>query len=500
MKTNTTFSNVALILMATVMTVALSACGGGGGGSDDDDSSSASDPIVSRGVITQLGSIWVNGCRYVSTSGGTYKIDDNPSASFDDYKVGMNVSIKGSKQVGSTECEADEVEYEAELEGAALGGKINGVTIIMGSTVPSGTTLTDAVRYEVSGIWIGDNALEATFVKLDDDGDGVDEIKGFVKNLGGGSFDVRGITFNGYGGVPVLSNDDFVEVHFNPATCAGSPLTCTMTSVELEDDFFDRAEGLEVEVEGAVDLSTAGCPAQADFKVDGVCVDSDSKPAQWMDGLTSIDDLVQGSRVEAEGHMIAAAPQDYLRADKVKGRGNRVRVSSLASNVNGGAGTFDLVEGNIQVSTMDGVTEFEDGLQVNGSLTSGDALDGIQVRGVRDGPTSLLALRVKLDGLSGGGDRHELRAEVDLNSVDSGAGKVSVMNIVSQGNGSTELEIDDMLFTGTLAQFLNLIDDNNDPADGSRDVLEIGFSISSGDGSNGSPYTAEEMEIEEEDD
>ena len=65
--------------------------------------------------------------------------------------------------------------------------------------------------------------MEATFIKLDDDGDGEDEIKGFVENLVGAEFDVRGITYNGYSGSPVLAEGDFVEVHFDPASCSTPP-------------------------------------------------------------------------------------------------------------------------------------------------------------------------------------------------------------------------------------------------------------------------------------
>lgn len=496
MKINTMFFNAGRGLLATALVTLLVACGGGGSSSDD---SSSSESVVSRGVITQLGSIWVNGVEYETPNGGRYSNDDSTS-SVANYQVGQVVSVRGRRNDDGVSGTADEVEYEAEIEGAAdASGKILGITILQtpktnAPGIPA--TLANGTRYEVSGIWIDDTTIEATFIKIDDDGDGVDEIKGFVDSVGASSFQVRGITYNGYTGVPALTNGDFVEVHFNPASCSVPPnVTCTMTSVELEDDFFDRAEGLEVEVEGAVDLSTAGCPAQANFKVDGVCIDSTSKPAQWLDGLTEFADLAQGSRVEAEGHMIGTPPNHYLRADKVKGRGNRVRVSSIAGNVNTGAGSFTLVEGNITVSTVPGTTQFEDGLTINNI-----ANEIVEVRGVRTGSSEMLAIRVKSTGLSGGGDRHELRAEVDLNGADSGAGRVTVMNIVSQGNGGTELEVDDTQFGGSLTQFLNLVDDNDNPADGSRDIIEIGFDIGSGDGSSGSPYTAEEIEIEEEDD
>jgi len=488
MNTSTKIYTAIRGLSATALILSLAACGGGGGGGGG----SSTESVVSRGVITQLGSIWVNGVEWETPNGGSYSSDDS-SSSVADYQVGQMVSIRGRRNDDGVSGVADEVEYEAEIEGAAQSGEINGVLILITpntntSQIPGfGGSLDDTVRYEVSGVWINNTTIEATFIKEDDDGDGIDEIKGFVEAVVPGvSLTVHGTTYS-YGGPTVVAVGDYVEIHFNGTTAS---------SVELEDDFLDEAEGVEIEIEGAANLDTTGCPADADFKIDVTCIDWDLKPAVFMDGLLDSSEVTDGSRVEAEGHKNA---DGLLIADKIKGRGNRVRVTSIAGNVSVGAGTFELIEGNIQVSTMSGVTVFEDGLSIN-TLTSGDALNGIEVRGVRTGPTSLLAIRVKLDGLSGGGNRHELRAEVDLNGADSATGRVSVMNVVSQGNGGTELQIDDMLYAGTLTQFLDLVDDNDNPADGARDIIEIGFDVSSGDGSAGAPYVAEEIEVEEEDD
>ena len=499
MTRKSTITQVARGLLATGLVATLAACGGGGGGgSSSDDSSSSSNPIVSRGVITQLGSIYVNGCRYVETAGGKYSNDDNPSASFDDYQVGMNVSIKGSKQTGTTECEADEVEYEAEVEGAAdANGRINGITIQQTDDtnapgIPA--QLAQGTRYEVSGSWINDTTIEATFIKLDDDsgvnGDGIDEIKGFVESVDfpGSSFVVRGITFNNYSGAPVLAKDDYVEVHFN--NCNGNPLNCALTGdgVELEDDFFDQAEGLEVEIEGAVELNVAGC---AGFVIDTTCIDYTTKPAVFMDGLDSELDLVQGSRVEAEGHMVSGV----LVADKVKGRANRVRVSSYASDRTGtqASGSFKLVKANITVA-VNSATEYD-----NTTFDSFDATPTtttrLEVRGLRTGANSMLALEIKVeDDDDPKTDEHEVRAEVAVGGADENAETIKVMNITSTTNGSTQLELDnDIPFVGTVKQFLTMIDDNDNPADGPRDIVEVRIDTTSG-------FYAEQIELEEMDD
>ncbi len=514
MNTQTRTVYAAKSLLLTGLTTILVACGGGGSSSSDDDVLAGSESVVARGVITQLGSIYVGGVKYETPDGGSYSDDDSTSG-IANYKVGQVVSIRGRRNDDGVTGVAEEVEYEAEIEGSASGGLINNVTILItpktntGEIPGFGGSLLDGTRYEVSGIWVDNNSIEATYIKEDDDGDFEDEIKGYVDAVNPGvSFEVRDVTYN-YAGPAVVAVGDYVEVHFTPP-CAGSPpnVTCNANEVEIEDDYFDNAEGLEVEIEGAVDLDTTGCPAAAEFKVDGVCIDSSSKPAQWMDGLTAFADLVQGSRVEAEGHMVAGTPRDYLRADKVKGRGNRVRVSSIATNVSSGAGTFQLVEGNIDVTTMDGVTEYEDLLTIN-NITAGDAADGIEVRGIRTGPNSMLAIRIKLEGLSGGGDRHEIRAEVDENGADTATDSLTVMGIVSQANAFTELEIGDMVVsTGdggsttpqAIDDFLTLVDDDSNASNGPRDVVEIGVDVGTGNGSGGSPYTADEWEVEEEDD
>lgn len=501
-------------LVTTGLSAILVACGGSGG--SDDEASASSVPVATRGVITQLGSIWVTGCRYVSVPGGIYKSDDNDSASFDDYEVGQLVSIRGRKVDGGAYCVADEVEYEAEIEGTAdVAGKINGIEIVQtpktNNTVPGAPDpLNNGSRYEVSGIWIDDFTIEATFIKQDDDGgsgDTIDEIKGKVQIVNSASsFDVKDITFNMAGSAPHgISTGDLVEVHFDSCMGTSPDVVCTASSVELEDDFFDHAEGMEVEIEGSVDLDTTGCPLDAEFKIDGVCIDSDSKPAQWKDGLTEFADLVQGSRVEAEGHMVDSSPMDYLRADKVKGRGNRVRISSIAENVTPGSCSFTLIEGNISVTVLDCANAFEGDTDSNGPLTINNlAGEEVEVKGVRTDVSEIMAIRIKAEDLSGGGNRHEIRAEVDENGTDTINNSLSVMGITSVANSSTKLEVGDIeIATGgsttdaDIDAFLVQVDADNDASNGPRDVIEMGFDITS---FNGTTYTAEQWEIEEEDD
>ena len=117
------------------------------------------------------------------------------------------VSIRASRNSDGFSGSATEVDYEAEVEGAALAGAINGVTIVITSstnithaTLTSGA-LTDSYRYEVSGFWMSDSTIEATFIKDDDDGDNIDEVKGFIEAFTADSVTVHGVTYS-YSGTP----------------------------------------------------------------------------------------------------------------------------------------------------------------------------------------------------------------------------------------------------------------------------------------------------------
>jgi hypothetical protein len=441
----------------------------------------------------------VLGVEYETPKGRSYSNDDEVSDEAH-YKVGQWVRIRGTRNDDGVSGIAEEVEYEAEIEGAAdADGDINGVVIVRAANINAPgipDPLNPGSRYEVSGIWLDNFTIEATYIKNDDDGDGEDEIKGFVENDGPSSFDVHGITFN-YSGTPDVVDSDFVEVHFGSCVGTASNVTCDAFKVELEDDFNDEDEGQEAEYEGVVNMDPVdltSCPAGADFLIDMTCIDWDSMPASgWKDGLTGPADMETGLRVEAEVHYSTSGL--YI-AEEIKGRGNRVRITSTAANVDGDAGTFDLFFGAIQVTTMSGVTEYEldTGTDVNGISEN----DGLEVKGIRTSPTSMLALRIKSEDVVP--EKHELRAEVDFNGADAATNTITVMGVSSVADFDTELEIEDTVIASgndtttedDIDSFLDMIDD--EAADGLRDVVEVDIDTTS------SPYSADEIEIEEEDD
>ena len=499
-------------LVSTGMIAMLVACGGGGGGGSDDNAAT-SESVVARGVITQLGSIWVLGVEYETPDGNSYSSDDSTST-VADYKVGQVVRLRGRRNNDGISGTADEVEYEAEIEGEASGDTIHGVKIVP-TEITGFSSLVDGTRYEVSGLWLNDTTIEATFIKVDDDSDVVDEIKGYVTASTMITLTVHGLTYT-YSGTPVVSQGDYVEVHFNGTVAS---------LVELEDDYNDENEGQEHEIEGAVNKTPADlamhCPpgSVTHFLIETTCIDWSSVPSNgWMDGLTDSDDLITGVRIEAEGHYNAAG---VLVAEKIKGRGNRVRITSIAADTADDP-NFKLFFGDIQVTTISGVTEYD----LDNMGTSVDSIaddDGLEVRGIRTGPTSMLALRIKSENVDA--DRHELRAVVDSidpillpnGGADSSNNTITVMGVTAVAGADTELEIEDVQIApvppssvtmeADIDSFLEMIDDDDivNLTNGPNDVVDVRIDTTnsgtnSGDGSIVSPYEAVQIEIEEEDD
>jgi len=77
---------------------------------------------------------------------------------------------------------------------------------------------------------------------------------------------------------------------------------------------------------------------------------------------------------------------------------------------------------------------------------------------------------------------------------------VSKPKVTSKVDENTELELDDVPFGGSVASFLGMIDDDADPTNGSRDVVEVKIDTTNGNGTPDESYRADEIETEEEDD
>lgn len=482
-------------LVVAGMLSTLIACGGSGSGS-----STTGDPVVARGVITAIGSIWVNGVRYRTPAGASYSDDDSTSGTASYYE-GQMVTLCGTQYSDGSGVVTD-VEYEAELEGQAdSASSISGIEIFIDesntntSLAPSiiNGALDTSFRYEVSGYWLQNNSIVATFIKEDDDSDGENEIKGVVESVATDSLTVHGLTFN-YSGPTVVAQGDYVEVHFIPTPVALN--TYNANKVEQEDSCLDSYEG-EAELEGTVNRDSAAvanaCPDGGDFLIDDkFCVDM-SSVTEWEDGLTGPADVITGIRVEAEGYYNTAG---VLIADEIKARGNQVRIRAIPTDSGDGT-TFTFfsdtaTEKTITVTTST-ATDMDD-IPLADLLDGVTHASGVEVRGIRtdngSGNPEVLAISIRAEDAD---QRNEIRAAVNLDGADESGMTITVLGVTRTVDSSTQLRIEDLPYSGGDAvAFLTDIDDNDDPTDGPNDIVDLRFDIGSS--------IADQIEIELEDD
>ncbi|OIM99711.1 hypothetical protein BFR57_03875 [Idiomarina sp. MD25a] len=184
-------------LLVIALSSALAACGGSDSSTDSTTgdngggNETASSTIVTEGVITGFGSVYVNGERYRSDN-ATIALDNAQSGTESDLKVGMVVKMKATRS-GNETPEASEIEYEEEIQGrvdfididnqafTVLGQTINfdDVTEFVGVT---DSTLAVGNFVEISGYLNEDGEFYATLVELESDEDEL-KVKGNVAGL-----------------------------------------------------------------------------------------------------------------------------------------------------------------------------------------------------------------------------------------------------------------------------------------------------------------------------
>jgi hypothetical protein len=334
MTKNSTITQGIKGLFATGLVATLVACGGGGGGSSD--TATTSSDVTSSGTITGFGSVIVNKVRYATTSARVVRddgtlIDDSPSD--DDLKAilgeGNIVKVRGTRTddsngIANTITVDDETVGDIEIgsiDDTNFTFVVNGQTIfvspdtiiddsIIGNSATAdaafgtlNTTLdlllTGVVRVEVAGFPV-QGGIQATRIEdfngsttagTGELGSNVDEIKGFVSNLGADSFQIND-TIVSFGAGTIfdddftLAADQLVEVHGSTT----GPTTFDAIRIELEDDLFDDDFSGEFEVEGVIQSIVPDGTGGGDVTINGTTVT-----------VADISALSEGLRIEIKG-------------------------------------------------------------------------------------------------------------------------------------------------------------------------------------------------------
>ncbi len=355
------FSKSRIATAVTLCSAIAVTAGCGGSSSSEDDASETS--VVSRGVITGFGSVYVNGRRY-ATDRASFQVDDD-AGSESDLRVGMIATVRGYSDDGGRSWRARRVSYDNELKGpvssivADPADATRKTVAILGQAVliDANTTFDDDYGLSFDSIAVG-NVLEvsghsgpsgvvATHVELQAD-DLEIEIRGRIENLVGDRFKIRGfpVAFDAMtklDGIAVLADGLYVEVEGRLDSLG---TTLLAQSIEREDDDFDDAD--EVEIEGMI---TDFNPTNKTFKIGEQRVDAATAeliPAT----LVLADDLI----VEVEGYLVA----DILVADEVKQRGKKIEIDAPLAAVGDDSIGFRF-NGVDVVARVGRGTELEDG-------------------------------------------------------------------------------------------------------------------------------------------
>jgi len=300
-------------LLTTLLAFAIAGCGSSGSSSP-----AAGASGINKGVITALGSIFVNGVEY-NVTGASVTVDK--SAGLDsDLKVGRVVTVNGTKS-DDLHGSATSVEYKDNLEGPvdvtpaagstsfqAFGQTIaintTAATVAAGKTVFSNFTslsqLTAGSLIEVSGMPDANGVIQASYIELKNGAlaSSSIELKGTISGLNttAKTFAIGTLTVDysaaALSDLPVggIANGLFVEVSGSGVNYTlGATPTFKADKVESALENPSGSEGSNLSLEGFVTGFTAGSNT---FTVNGQAVNT---------GALSLTGIANNVRVEVEG-------------------------------------------------------------------------------------------------------------------------------------------------------------------------------------------------------
>ena len=407
---------------------------------------------ITSGTVTAFGSVFVNGIEF-ETSGSSFDVDDDATATESDLGIGMVVSITGRVNADGVSGTAEHILYDDVVEGPVAAAPqedadmvtktftVLGVTVVVGSntTVFVNTTygslaMNDVV--EVSGYFGGGGVLQATRIEKEGllDPGTVVETRGTVNSFNGidtFTLGVLTVMFDGmtnFEDLPgTVANGQYVEVR---GSFIG-PDSILATRIELEDEgFADEVD--HISLEGIVsDFNGIG-----DFKVSGQAVAASG--ATRFEPPDLVNTLGEGFKVEVEGGIVAGV----LQAAEVDERGGDLEIDGMVAGKNLAAGTvtLEVVQGQPLTVNTGIRTLFDDereGVE-NCTLASIVTNDELVVIGYLNASGNLVASHITCDEL----EEYELRGPVDVppTAGDSLSGTLTILGVTIFTDDQTGFE------------------------------------------------------------
>lgn len=385
-------------VMATIF-AGLTACGGGGGSTA---SSSYTPSSTVQGVITNFGSVWIDGVEY-ETDGAEILVDGQPGTEAD-LDVGMYVTLTGSAD--GTRGQAMSIEFDDDIEGvvesvdAASGAlRVMGQNVVVDAntviesddglavTVADLTDLAQDHVVEVSGYNDGQGNILATRIELKArdlneyrarKGDSAEiEVKGVVSNVDpdNRTFMLGGLTVEVPAGVPMPADGEFIEVKSGAAPTAGR---LTASRYEPKDGGDMGKDLAELDAESD-DMKVEGLITDLDmdagtFRINGQPVSFDSG-TRFEDGRDA-SGMRDGLLAKVEGYLNADG-QLVAREMEMAFRGTGMADDDGEDGMREGEGRIAGVEVDPD-NPYAGMVTLESGEQfrVDGSTIMKDEKDG----------------------------------------------------------------------------------------------------------------------------
>lgn len=298
--------------------------------------------VTSQGVISNFGSVYVNGVRY-STDDVSVETDDSSDASEDDLKVGMLISVKGRQTYDRSISSASNISHYSKVEGPldAISLADNQLTVfgqvyqLNSQTRFENTTLVslqvgDVV--EINAIQNGDDSWLATYVELENGQDSF-KLKGELSSLDqtAQTFAIGSVVVD-YSQAEVeseLANGLFVKVESNQGTVDGVLLA---DKVEM-DDSNDDSDSELIELDGVItEVFENG------FSLGGRLVNW-SQSTNFVAGTSA--ELAIGARVKVKG----VRTDNGISADRIRfDREGEIEIEGLLQAVNLDTNTITILD------------------------------------------------------------------------------------------------------------------------------------------------------------
>lgn len=394
-------------VMAAFLLSQLIACGGGGGGTFADGGIGGSG-VVSAGVVTAKGSIFVNDIQY-SVEGATFirngeivTLSENEGFT----QVGMVVELKGTINDDGLTGQATEILFEDVVEGTIDSSVSNTpgiktLTILAQQViVEEGLTKFDAqLNYadidsesgfiEISGFRRPDGTIQATYIELKSAPAGKFEVVGPAISITPDSFMIGSLTVTA-DSLPSLQSGNIVKAE--GTTYDQGTQTLTATSVALQPSGLRAEDADHAEIEGFVSGGPTGTPIPvgAIFQVDGQDVQY-SIDTIFAGGAEA--DLVNSVKVEAEGPLVGG----ILMAEKIDFEENLKFQSTVDSKTDNSLTLIypdDLTGTSTIVVLIDPVLTDQETALVNINVGDTVKLEGRRIAG--SGGNSIVASSLKV--------------------------------------------------------------------------------------------------------